>query len=443
MRIWKSISFVLILLLASCTDSVKDQPVIIPERKVISEFVSVKPQAQNTDFVFPSSHAFQKIIETGDLLTGGGTLPARNDFTGYTPINERSTKGYLSISSETSTGGVTVLDIHRDRESKLWQVSASEVVDFSIVGGTKNNCSGTITPWNTIITCEERTQSIDDNGDGYNDFGWAIEIDPSTRQVLDKRWALGNFAHENMAIHSNLRTVYQGADSNPGYLFKFVADNEEDLGSGELYVYEGSKEGSGNWLRLNNTTKAERNSTLDQCKTVGATVFNGIEDVEIGPDGMIYFAVKNEDTIYRFQDSDPIGGYAINMEIYAGNMEYNIVHEEGETTEAWGTGNDNLAFDGEGNLWVLQDGSNNYIWVIEKGHTQDKPIIKLFGIAPIGAEPTGITFTPDYNYLFMSIQGPDAANNSSVQIDAAGNSIKFDNHISLVIALKENFGVEE
>ena len=28
-------------------------------------------------------------------------------------------------------------------------------------------------------------------------------------------------------------------------------------------------------------------------------------------------------------------------------------------------GNDNLAFDGEGNLWVLQDGGHDYIWVVD------------------------------------------------------------------------------
>jgi secreted PhoX family phosphatase len=131
------------------------------------------------------------------------------------------------------------------------------------------------------------------------------------------------------------------------------------------------------------------------------------------------------------------------MEAYVGNMEYMITYEGGETSTPWGTGNDNLAFDGEGNLWVLQDGSENYIWVVESDHTQTNPKVRLFGIAPLGAEPTGITFTPDYKYIFLSIQSPDSSNNSSEQIDAAGNSIKFDNHISLVIALKENLGTEK
>ncbi len=438
----KALIFLTFIFLTSCSNNDDDEPELISEIKAISEFVSVVPSDQTTDFVFPESHSFQRIIEAGDPLTVGGTLPDRNDFTGFVPINGSSSIGYLSINSETSPGGVTVLDINFNEISKLWEVTSSEAVDFSNVGGTKNNCSGTVTPWNTIISCEERIQVIDENNDGYNDFGWAVEIDPATKKVIDKRWALGNFAHENVVVHPNLRTVYEGADSNPGYLYKFVADNEKDLSSGNLFVYVGSKAGTGNWVQLTNTTIEERNTTLAQSEMVGATIFGGIEDVEIGPDGLVYFAVKAEDRVYRFQDSDPIAGINVSMEIFVGAMEYPITHKEGETMVSWGTGNDNLAFDGEGNLWVLQDGSNNYIWVVEKGHTQENPKIKLFGIAPLGAEPTGITFTPDYNYLFMSIQGPDATNNSTEQIDAAGNSIKFDNHISLVIALNENLGSE-
>jgi len=134
----KILPLLYISVLISCSNNNDDIPELIPETIPIGEFVSVIPSEQTTDFIIPRTHTFQKIIETGDLLTGGGTLPARTDFTGYVPINERSTKGYLSISSETSPGGVTVLDIHRDRESKLWQVSASEAVDFSNVGGTSD-----------------------------------------------------------------------------------------------------------------------------------------------------------------------------------------------------------------------------------------------------------------------------------------------------------------
>lgn len=407
----------------------------------IGDFVSVEPLLQNTDFVIPSTHIFQKIIEAGEELTQGGFLPQRNDFAGYVPINGSSENGYLSINSEASPGGVSILDINFNTTTKLWETTLSQAVDFDNVVGTTKNCSGTVTPWNTIISCEELTSTSDSNNDGYYDYGWCVEINPVTKTVIDKRWALGNFQHENIVVHSNNRTVYEGADSNPGYLYKFVMDNAQDLSSGDLYVYNGSKNGSGNWIQINNTTPTEQNTTLEQSNNAGATVFDGIEDVEIGPDGLVYFAVKGENRVYRFQDSDPINGTTvIQMETFVGDTSYDIEHENGTSTALWGYGNDNLAFDGEGNLWVLQDGENNYIWLVENGHTQAVPKVKIFGRTPTGAEPTGITFSPDYKFLFMSLQSPNASNNATSQTDASGDTVYFDNHITLVIALMENLG---
>jgi len=304
--------------------------------QTIADFTSMEPGPQTNEFLIPSTHTFQKIIEVGDALTEGGVLPSKNDFTGYVPINGSNENGYLSINSERVPGGVSILDINYNTTTKLWETTLSQSIDFTSVVGTIRNCSGTVTPWNTIVSCEEGSSTNDANSDGYNDYGWCVEIDPVTKTVIDKRWALGNFFHENIVVHNNNRTVYQGADSNPGYLYKFVADNAQDLSSGRLFVYVGLKDGPGDWVELNNITQADRNSTLAQSVTANATVFNGIEDVEIGPNGLVYFAVKNEGRVYRFQDSDPITGTTvINMETYVGGTSYDITHSNGTTSTPW------------------------------------------------------------------------------------------------------------
>jgi len=228
----------------------------------LGDFTSVTPLGQSTNFVFPEGFRFQKVIETNDALTAGGSMQGNHDFTGYVPIAGSSVNGYLSINQENTPGGVTILDISLNANN-LWDISASEDLDFSSVAGTARNCSGAVTEWNTVVSCEE-TISADNNMDGYFDLGWCVEIDPATKSVVNKLWALGNFRHENIIVHSNRRTVYEGADSNPGYLYKFVADVAEDLNNGTLYVYQGSKSGSGIWIEIDNDTPAERNSTLSQ-----------------------------------------------------------------------------------------------------------------------------------------------------------------------------------
>ncbi len=369
-------------------------------------------------------------------------MPPNFDFTGYVPIDGSSENGYLSINSETVFGGVSIMDISFDPLQQLWSVSNGQAVDFSPVSATSRNCSGTITSWGSVISCEEAVINIDLNEDGYDDIGWNVEIDPATRTIIDKRWAMGNFAHENVCIHENDRTVYQGADSTPGYIYKFVADAAQDLSSGRLYVYKGEKEGSGEWLLLANSTPEECNTTLEQCAALEATVFSGVEDLEIGPDGWVYAAVKNEDIVYRFLDSDPIDGTSVTtMETFVGNASYLIEHENGSEIVEWGTGVDNLAFDDQGNLWVLQDGSEDYIWVVESGHTQADPKVKIFAKSVFGSEPTGITFSPDYRFLFMSFQHPSNANGATGQLDAARDSVFFNKDIAIVIARKEHLGL--
>ncbi|WP_406683741.1 DUF839 domain-containing protein [Seonamhaeicola sp. MEBiC1930] len=439
---------------------------LIVNAQNIGDFTSVTPAVQTDQFVIPSSHTFQKIIETNDALTEGGTFKVKPDFTAYVPIAGSSTNGYLSINSEGSAltdggGGVQILDINFNATSKLWETTASEDLDFTAFGGTAANCSGTVTSWGTVISCEEiafnelGTGLIDFNFDGYNDVGWNIEINPATKTVLGKHWAMGNFKHENVAIHSNNRTVYQGADDTVGhgFLYKFVATNAQDLSAGNLYVFKGSKSGTGSWILINDSSNAahqlpaHQNNTNALSLAAGATEFEGIEDVEIGPNGWIYFAVKGspDQRVYRFTDSDALESTAstVTMETFVGGMNYDINDGTSTTSVAWGGGNDNLAFDGDGNLWVLQDDNSGakqfYIWVVKSGHTQASPKVELFGITPHDAEPTGITFTPDYKYLFMSFMAPSATNDSN-QIDAAGNTIDFNKGISMVIALSSNLG---
>ena len=142
----------------------------------------------------------------------------------------------------------------------------------------------------------------------------------------------------------------------------------------------------------------------------------------------------------RDSDSPLTGGTVSNFETYVGGMSYTFPTSNGNTTENWGTGNDNLTFDNDGNLYVLQDGSDNHIWFVGLGHTQLNPKVKIFARIPAGAEPTGMTFTPDNRYMFLSIQHPSATNEATSQIDALGEPRKFDKDVALVIARKGFLG---
>ena len=181
------------------------------------------------------------------------------------------------------------------------------------VAGTLNNCAGGVTPWGTLLTCEEnidkyfgnlaglrrRAESRDDAAlrgvlavhrrlapaDGLSTFaweaaaprydvarhptepfgfGWVVELDPYDRRAVPvKRTALGRFKHEGAATtlaKDGRAVVYSGDDARFEYVYKFVSSrvmNPEDrdanrdlLDDGTLYVARFNDDGTGRWLPL-------------------------------------------------------------------------------------------------------------------------------------------------------------------------------------------------
>lgn len=422
------------------------------QSQTIGTFTSVAGGAQTQSLEIPSTHTFQRIIKSGDALTAGGTLGANLDFTGYVPIGGSSRNGYLSVSSESTPAAVATMNVAFNISTSTWTKSNSGNVNFPVADlGTipvTRFCSGTVTPNGTVMVVEENVGQTDTNGDGYNDDGWIVEINPVTRTVIesdashsgvDKLWAIGRQSRENVLILPDNKTLYTGADNAANsFVYKFVATTAGDFSSGQLYVLVTTASlGTGTWKSIANTSKTQRNTTIALSTAApSAYSFNGVEDMERGPDGKIYFTAKGPGRIYRFTDD---GTTVSSLEVFVANTTYDIDPGPGVVNELWDIGNDNLAFDGEGNLWVLQDGARNHIWVVGPTHTAAAPAVRLFGKTPAGSEPTGITFTPDYKYMFISMQHPSTANTAD-QTDAAGMLVRFNTHTTVVISRVENLG---
>ena len=424
----------------------------------ISCFTSIVPTAQTSKLIIPAEHRYQMILKEGDAYTeGGGFVGGQNDFTGYVAKNTSSTNGYLSVNHETNPGGVTMAEINYNTTTKLWQLTKSRGVSFSATSlvQTIRNCSGGVTPWGTIVTAEESVTGNDTNADGYKDYGWLVEIDPATAQVMshntngtkDKLWQMGIMNHENVVVNNAGTTAYYGEDGGTNMVYKYVMDAPNNLAVGNLYVLKldlgisgGNPVGTtATWIQIPNKTQADQNNTTALALSLGGTSFNGVEDVEISPlDGKVYFTAKGLDKIYRLQDN---GMTASQVEVFAGgaSTQYSFNTAQGVKTESWGDGNDNLTFDELGNLWVLQDGGKNYIWVIAPDHTAANPKVRLFASMPAGSEPTGLTFTPDHKFGFFSVQHPDAT--ITTDIDATGNVIDYKGKsATMVIALQQFLG---
>ena len=182
-----------------------------------------------------------------------------------------------------------------------WMRTAADPTGTRVIG-THNNCNGGVTPWGTILTCEEGSgeffsvapdghplrphwdryyydaEDADELGwsahydrfdlakepNEWNRFEWVVEIDPFDPQAMPvKRTALGRFAHEgaHTALSPDGRVVvYLGDDWEFEYCYKFVSNgiynpddraaNRDLLDDGTLYVARFEDDGTMAWLPL-------------------------------------------------------------------------------------------------------------------------------------------------------------------------------------------------
>ncbi len=317
--------------------------------------------------------------------------------------------------------------------------------------GTLANCSGGLTPWGTILTCEENYDMFYGETKWHPDqskhkfkrshfkwerfyknppehYGWVVEVDPMTGDC-QKLIALGRFARECCTVHqlADGRVVaYSGEDSNDEFVYKFIGSQKNSLSEGTLYAADTIK---GCWLSLDYNEqpllrKYFKNQTdvlirtRDAARVLGATPQNRPEDIEIDPlTGNILIAMTN---------NKPKGDYHGHiLKIVEKDGNYESLEFDSEIFKAGGVETgfscpDNMVFDAAGNLWFTSDISggamnnpssqymnfkNNGLFVLIRKGNQAGEIIQVAS-APIDAEFTGPWFTDDYQTLFLSVQHP-------------------------------------
>jgi secreted PhoX family phosphatase len=441
---------------------------------VPSFFRPIEPSDKD-ELLLPEGFKYEIIRSSGDPLGGGLTYGDHNDFVAYFPIDtleggNDSADGILWVNHEyiypmfwsdyTDTEGATKKtkeQIAREKagvggsivrvkkQGDSWRFVENDELNRRIdattpmgvtgpaagssemqmegkseVIGTFANCSGGVTPWNTVLTCEEnfqdyygqRTDDQGEPGQGTDDapealevadtyhwldepesaqppehYGWIVEIDPfDPRSRPRKHTWLGRIRHENAAINvsdSGKVVVYTGHDEQDRCIYKFVSSgthNPDDreanfdlLSNGMLYVADFA---NGRWVALDfqnnpifrhNGYKSQAEvlvrtidaSTLEDPETEApiGTPMDRCEDIEVHPEtGQLYAALTNNENHGNFY------GQIVRLaekdnDPEAKEFAYEVFAAGGP--QAGFASPDNLMFDALHNLWVITDMSSD------------------------------------------------------------------------------------
>lgn len=198
--------------------------------------------------------------------------------------------------------GSTPITIDGPAAGHPWMRTSDDPAGRTVLG-TLNNCGAGLTPWGTVLTCEEnfnqyfanRAQVADDAKRAAHQryglpageserkwerfyprfdlaqepneafrFGWVVEVDPyDPSSTPRKHTALGRFKHEatsTVIAPGGQAVVYMGDDERFDYLYKFVSagrfdrrDREANMAlmeEGTLFVARFNDDGSGQWIPL-------------------------------------------------------------------------------------------------------------------------------------------------------------------------------------------------
>ncbi len=453
-------------------------------------FANMEPIIKD-DLLLADGFNYDVLISWGDKINADEEFGFNNDFTAFIPLNKAADDGLLWVNHEyhhpmfTSgqtadapitleqiekdmlTVGGSIIRIKKNKEGK-WnlipndkynrRLTAKTEIPFNwpeeIMGsktaiGTMSNCSGGVTPWGTILTCEENYDMYYGERDfstgvpegvktpGYygwerfidyptEHYGWVVEVDPKTGKA-QKHVGLGRCAHEcaTMKELSDGRlVVYTGDDANDECFYKFVGSKPKSLTEGTLYVANLEK---GKWESLDWESQAVLNEKFksqtevlirlrEASKLVGGSLLDRPEDIEIDPfDGSVLVSLTN---------NKPKGNYMGSiLKLVEKDGKHDALEFTAETYYAGGVETgfccpDNMAFDPAGNLWITSDisgseiGTENYagfgnngLYVIPR-HGKDAGKVFQVASAPIDAELTGPYFSPDGKTLFLSVQHP-------------------------------------
>ncbi|MFE1112382.1 alkaline phosphatase PhoX [Streptomyces rochei] len=261
---------------------------------------------------------------------------------------------------------------------------------YRVLSGTRQNCAGGRTPWNTWLSCEEV------------DRGYVYETDPWGVKAAVRRDAMGRFKHEAAAADPVREAVYLTEDVSDGCFYRFRPTTWGDLSAGTLEVLVAGSGTSGpvTWAKVPDPSGA----TATRYQVSGAKRFNGGEGCYYADD-TCWFTTKGDNRVWQYD---------------AAARTIELAYDDSLVTSGTAplTGVDNVIGSSSGDLFVAEDGGTMEICVITPSDVI-APFLRVDGQS--GSEITGPAFSPDGTRLYFSSQrGTSGSSSGGITYEVRG-----------------------
>lgn len=299
------------------------------------------------------------------------------------------------------------------------------VKDFVSLSGTLVNCAGGPTPWNSWISCEElvigpqryKNVSGQDQGGFANHHGYCFEVPASANGPVTAvpLKAMGRFHHEAIAIDPRSGIVYLTEDRPAAGFYRFIPNKRGKLqAGGRLQMLAVKKRPNfdtrsqqmtgaalaATWVDIVNPDppEAERDelAVYKQGIAAGAATFARLEGCIYG-NGRIYF----DSTSGGDKKLGQVWQY-----IPAGKDEGTLTLIFEPTDPAVLYMPDNVCLTRKDHVVICEDNGVSIHLRVLTGNGQLFDLAKNIFQGFETREFAGVTFSPDFQTLFVNIQVP-------------------------------------
>jgi hypothetical protein len=334
----------------------------VPKGFTVREIARGGAPLGTTGYVFPpfpdgsGSHA---LPDGGWLFAVNSEVPDPGEFAGTGDTGQRP-------------GGASAIRFDKN----------GQVVDaYRILDGTRGNCGGGITPWQTWLSGEEVEN------------GRVWEADLTGQKAAVARPALGVFSHEYACVHEADRRVYETEDDSGGGFYRFTPAKWGDLSKGVLEIATLRPDGVVEWRVVPDPTAASK-PTRQQVPQ--ASKLARPEGLCIRKStGIVYFVESSASRVYAY---DPR------------TETYEKLYAEADFKEPILTDADNIAVsERSGDLFVCEDAGDFDICLLTPAGELSR-FVHMDGpqhgdpTTDASSETTGPSFDPSGTRLYFSSQ---------------------------------------